>query len=698
MSKIFGLLAGFLFLLIPHLSLAQNSTSSCLCPPSPWNVAPGGKYCTEKVTTQPISPAIRTPIVRGDHDSSYLDQPNFYYLETTNNKNLPFDTGDANYPVYDSTRVQLTAQTFPNSAGWQSLVQGATSTTIQGNATGVWFSKTFCLNNDQDDHEVFFIGGDNEWQVVIDGQIFAECLNKFYCFTNGLFLGREILAGNHFIQIKYLNYSLAGTLWFDEFSNTGQEVMTQQPSSLNVQFSSNQLLGKSWDYSATQPELCPPGYSFDSCNTNLCAKYINQPCNVFQFTASAQLSCSDDQLGFVNPYNFAIKGNITAQELPSGQTFTSSLITIPANSTPSFSLFQLFGGQGIAFDPGKSYQLGFIPSNLTPPSITPPANVTVTMNTTGCGGMTVTPSSQCGDPITVMLNDPYPASGVAQWTLHALEPTGARILPALASQSETYSAGHSWNESIYDLFSQPQLATLLSNSAGGSWYELDVTLSNSITGSSYTVPSKNFKVMPLAGSITVIPNQNQPNTSNMSNNPGVIAIYAGIPVQLELEANALTASSASDVQWSITDGSPSSGNGNPFTTTWDQPTADPAGVPISAKVKLPNGCEIVAQAQVVADVFNGPWVPSAFTPSASTNRLFKPDGQNIDWDYFRVYNRFGQMVYNYQGGGEPEGWDGTLNGVLQDTGTFVWTGRYRDHDATAKPWHSPMKGTVVLIR
>ncbi|HEV2480935.1 MAG TPA: gliding motility-associated C-terminal domain-containing protein, partial [Puia sp.] len=61
-------------------------------------------------------------------------------------------------------------------------------------------------------------------------------------------------------------------------------------------------------------------------------------------------------------------------------------------------------------------------------------------------------------------------------------------------------------------------------------------------------------------------------------------------------------------------------------------------------------------------------------------------------DYFRVYNRWGQLVYATTTMGE--GWDGRLNGQIMDSGTYVWmvqgvsyTGKIVFH-----------KGTMVLIR
>jgi len=86
------------------------------------------------------------------------------------------------------------------------------------------------------------------------------------------------------------------------------------------------------------------------------------------------------------------------------------------------------------------------------------------------------------------------------------------------------------------------------------------------------------------------------------------------------------------------------------------------------------------------------FVPNAFAPSGR-NRLLRPVPVGISTlEYFRVYNRWGQLVFNTN---EPgKGWDGTIGGKLQDGGTFVWMVRGKDY--TGKTVSK--KGTAVLIR
>ena len=62
------------------------------------------------------------------------------------------------------------------------------------------------------------------------------------------------------------------------------------------------------------------------------------------------------------------------------------------------------------------------------------------------------------------------------------------------------------------------------------------------------------------------------------------------------------------------------------------------------------------------------------------------------YNYFRVYNRLGQMLYST--GTAGQGWDGKLGGVAQPSGAYVYEAQAIDY--TGKVINK--KGTFVLIR
>jgi gliding motility-associated-like protein len=106
------------------------------------------------------------------------------------------------------------------------------------------------------------------------------------------------------------------------------------------------------------------------------------------------------------------------------------------------------------------------------------------------------------------------------------------------------------------------------------------------------------------------------------------------------------------------------------------------------------GCR--KQTQIFIKRYAGPelYVPNAFTPNndGKNDRLKVIPTGISSFGFLAVYNRWGQMVYrttNYN-----EGWDGTINGMKADAGTFVYTVQAVDY----KGRPLVRKGTVVLIR
>ena len=61
-------------------------------------------------------------------------------------------------------------------------------------------------------------------------------------------------------------------------------------------------------------------------------------------------------------------------------------------------------------------------------------------------------------------------------------------------------------------------------------------------------------------------------------------------------------------------------------------------------------------------------------------------------DYFRVFNRAGQLVF--QTNKWLEGWDGKFKNKNADQGTYVWMVRGKDVNGRVVE----MQGTVILLR
>jgi gliding motility-associated-like protein len=88
-------------------------------------------------------------------------------------------------------------------------------------------------------------------------------------------------------------------------------------------------------------------------------------------------------------------------------------------------------------------------------------------------------------------------------------------------------------------------------------------------------------------------------------------------------------------------------------------------------------------------------VATAFTPNNDgiNDYLYPVNAHKAKNLRFKVYNRFGQLVFETTD--FMRKWDGSFNGIKQQTGTYVWTLQYTNID-TGQPF--ALKGTTVLIR
>ena len=88
------------------------------------------------------------------------------------------------------------------------------------------------------------------------------------------------------------------------------------------------------------------------------------------------------------------------------------------------------------------------------------------------------------------------------------------------------------------------------------------------------------------------------------------------------------------------------------------------------------------------------FVPNAFTPNGDGNNdVLRPILAGIErLDYFRVYNRFGELVFDTHSPGY--GWSGFYKGVQQPTGTFVYMVQAMDYTGRILQ----QKGSSILIR
>ncbi len=147
-----------------------------------------------------------------------------------------------------------------------------------------------------------------------------------------------------------------------------------------------------------------------------------------------------------------------------------------------------------------------------------------------------------------------------------------------------------------------------------------------------------------------------------------------------------------------------SGGGTSFQwspDTWLSNTniANPVATPykdITYTVSVSNASNCTATDSVFIKVnsFDDLFVPTAFTPNNDRlNDVLKPYvSTRFTLQEFSIYNRWGRRIFTTALAGY--GWDGTINGIAQDAGVYVWIVKAKD------PQGNPIlkKGTATLIR
>jgi len=107
----------------------------------------------------------------------------------------------------------------------------------------------------------------------------------------------------------------------------------------------------------------------------------------------------------------------------------------------------------------------------------------------------------------------------------------------------------------------------------------------------------------------------------------------------------------------------------------------------------PNGCTAQDTVHVIVNFIEGIGVPQAFSPNGDGhNDLLVVKGLGIDKMVFKIYNRYGELVFESHE--QTFGWDGTYKGKDENPGVFTWVLEYHLLNGSAKV----VSGNTTLIR
>lgn len=106
-----------------------------------------------------------------------------------------------------------------------------------------------------------------------------------------------------------------------------------------------------------------------------------------------------------------------------------------------------------------------------------------------------------------------------------------------------------------------------------------------------------------------------------------------------------------------------------------------------------NGCTGSDTILVYVNFIPGIGVPTAFSPNNDgVNDLLVVEGLALDEIRFRVYNRYGILVFDTEN--QKNGWDGNYKGRPENPGVFTWTMEYKFNNDR----EGVLSGNTTLVR
>jgi gliding motility-associated-like protein len=297
---------------------------------------------------------------------------------------------------------------------------------------------------------------------------------------------------------------------------------------------------------------------------------------------------------------------------------------------------------------------------------------------------------QWGNGDSSLLQNPvyaYPIAGTYSITLQT---TTANGCTAISTQPITIAAGPIANFTIAESCLGKTIS--ISNNSSGSnyiWQSSDGQSSNA-TVPSFTYNTQGDYTIKLAvtGSFGCTDSSQQ----NFLVVPVAIGVAAANSIAIINQPVRLTATGAATYTWLPANLFSSNSGSSPIFR------ATNAGVyPITVTGITAQGCTGTAAIEIkVFATSAGLLLPNAFSPNGDgLNEVLRPICTGLQrLNYFQIYNRYGQLVYQQQQCGTSVGWDGTVKGKKQNAGAYIYTWQGVDFNGRAVSG----KGTVVLVR
>lgn len=112
-----------------------------------------------------------------------------------------------------------------------------------------------------------------------------------------------------------------------------------------------------------------------------------------------------------------------------------------------------------------------------------------------------------------------------------------------------------------------------------------------------------------------------------------------------------------------------------------------------------NGCK--SEKEISIEVIPPPlpeiFIPNAFTPNGDgLNDYFMAEGKNIDSFRMKIYNKWGEMIFESEN--IYQGWNGQYENRPCPQGTYIYTIQYTGFETVDKQSVVSKNGTLQLIK
>ena len=182
-----------------------------------------------------------------------------------------------------------------------------------------------------------------------------------------------------------------------------------------------------------------------------------------------------------------------------------------------------------------------------------------------------------------------------------------------------------------------------------------------------------------------------PQLSAFIGQSGIVDSSIVLGESIEVNAGNNQSSQGVIYQWTAVPGSANFVNDTSFATNV---SPDPAGFyTMIITATSADGCVSTDTLTLTVNPASEPKIPNAFSPNNDgTNDIFRVVDLNVQYlKEFKVYNRWGKLVYdNLQGS-----WDGTFNGTEQPRETYIYIISWQ---LPSDPNPVLIRGTVTLLR